>query len=110
MGEKLKLIKSELNLHPDTPMLTALKRANEAMTTAEGPIPAQVDRLMKIKGIADRAPPRPQPKPQVAAAAMADLFSALSRRPPGADAAAWRLLDVTAAVALAAPRRDGGSG
>ena len=45
MGEKLKHIKSELNLHPDTPMLTALKSANEAMgLAAEGPIPAQVGR------------------------------------------------------------------
>ena len=42
MAEKLKLIKSELNLNPEMPMLTAIKTANEAIgLQAQGPIPAQ---------------------------------------------------------------------
>ena len=46
MAEKLRLIKSELALHPDTPMLTTLKGANEAMgLVAEGPIPVQAGPL-----------------------------------------------------------------
>ena len=51
MASKLARIKRELGIDASLPMAAALKRANEAMgVTGDGPLPAQVERLMAMLG------------------------------------------------------------
>ncbi len=56
MADKLSLIKSELMMAPSLPMAAAVKAANAQMGLgAEGPLPAQVERLLKALGLPRKA-------------------------------------------------------
>ena len=49
--QKVARIKRELVLDESLPMATAVKQANEMMgIAAEGPLPAQVDKLLEVMG------------------------------------------------------------
>ena len=92
--EKLQRVRAKLELDDALPMVKAIEKANAAAgLTAEGPLPAQVDRLLAALHLDDAAPaPAPPPPSSWAGAAASGLKEDTPPSPSAlsADAVAFK--------------------
>ena len=100
--EKLQRVRAKLELDDALPMVKAIEKANAAAgLTAEGPLPAQVDRLLAALHLDDAAPaPAPPPPSSWAGAAASGLREDTPPSPSAlsADAVAFKPAAAAAAV------------